>query len=123
MKVRNIKISVKKLEEGLREFAETWEKIERGEKVEPREELSFASMDTLRKFLTKKRMELLHIIKNQAPESIYELAKLVKRDLKSVNTDIKVLVDLELVSLERLKERRKMKPTASFDKLNIEITI
>ena len=124
MKVRRIKITIRDLKDVLHEFAETYEKLRKGERVAPRRELSFANIETLRKFLTEKRIELLHVIRKHAPNSIYALAQLVKRDLKSVNTDIDVLKSLDLVSLEKLKEaRRRTKPRVEFDKLNVEITI
>lgn len=124
MKVKNIKLTIKERKGVLNEFAKTLAKARKGEKPVPHEELSFQNIDTLRKVLTEKRMELLHVIKQHAPESIYELAKIVNRDLKSVNTDITVLVDLGLISLEILKEeRRKTKPRVEFDKLQVEIAI
>ena len=74
--------------------------------------------------VTDERIELLRVIKEKSPESMYELVKLVGRDLKSVNTDLHVLEEYWLVSLEKSKEgRAKVKPQVSFDKLNIEIAL
>jgi len=124
MKVKNIKLTIKERKNVLNEFTKTLAKARKGEMPVPHEEVSFQNIDTLRKVITEKRMELLHVIKQHAPESIYELAKIVGRDLKSVNTDITVLVDLGLVSLERLhEERKKTKPRVEFDRLNVEIAI
>ena len=124
MKVKNIKLAIKDRQEAMKEFVHALTKARKGKSVLPHHELSFQNIDTLRKVLTEKRMELLHLIKQHSPESIYELAKIVNRDLKSVNTDIDVLVDLGLVSLEKLKEeRKKTKPYVEFDKLNVEITL
>ena len=124
MKVKNIKITIKSRQEVLKEFAETYEKLRKGEKVKKHEELSFQNIETLRKFLTEKRIELLRVIKAKQPRSIYELAQLVQRDLKSVNTDIQILKQLGLVSLEKvIEERKKMKPIVEFDTLNVEIVI
>ncbi len=124
MKIKNIKITIKDKKSVMKEFAEALAKAHRGEKIEYHEEVSFDTIDTLRQALTEKRIELLHVIKQHLPQSIYELAKLVKRDLKSVTTDIHVLEDLGLISLETLvEERKKVKPVVEFDKLNIEIAI
>lgn len=124
MKVKNIKLSIKDRKEVMKEFVQELAKARRGEKITPRHELSFQNIDTLRKVLTEKRLELLHAIKQHDPDSIYELAKIVKRDLKSVNTDIDVLADLGLVLLEIGEEqRKKTKPRVEFDKLNVEIAI
>ena len=124
MKIKNVRISVRGLREMGRDFAETMERVKRGEHVAPRRELSFETVDTLRKVITKRRLELLHMIAKKQPESVYELAHLVDRDLKSVNTDLKELVRLGLVDLERSEEaRKKVKPIVTYDTLNIEIEV
>lgn len=124
MKVKNIKITIKSRQQVLHEFAKTYEKLRKGEKVKKHEELSFQNIETLRKFLTEKRIELLHIIKEKNPDSLYELAQLAQRDLKSVNTDVKILSGLGLVSLKKIiEERKKMKPIVDFDTLQVEISI
>lgn len=124
MKVKNIKITIKSRQQVLHEFAETYEKLRKGENVKKREELSFNSMETLRSILTGKRIELLKFIKHRNPNSIYELAQIANRDLKSVNTDVKVLSNLGLLSFEKEDSgRKKMKPIVEFDKLNVEIVV
>lgn len=124
MKVRDIRITIKKREQVLREFGESLEKLGKGEYVEKRHELSFGNIEALRKVLTDKRIELLRVIREREPTSIYELAKFADRDLKSVNLDLAILKQLDLVSLEKSKEgRARVKPEVSFDKLNIEIAL
>lgn len=108
----------------MHEFAEAFSKVRKGGPIERRNELSFNSMETLRSILTEKRIELLKIIKQKQPNSIYELAHFVNRDLKSVNTDIKILSSLGLLSLEEVHdERKKIKPIVEFDTLQVEIAI
>lgn len=124
MKVRNVTIRIGGLKSALREAAEVVEKVKRGEKVTPKSSIGFESIDTLRKVLTPKRLELLKVIKEKSPGSIYELAKIVDRDLKSVTTDVKVLEEYWLISLEKSEEgRAKVRPEVEFDKLNIEIAL
>ena len=124
MKVKNIKITIKDRRQVLHEFAEALSKARKGGSIEKRDELSFNSLETLRSILTGKRIELLKIIKQKKPGSLYELAHFAQRDLKSVNTDIKVLSSLGLVSLEEIHDaRKKMKPIVEFDMLNVEIEI
>ncbi len=124
MRVKNIKLTIKERKTVLHEFAKVLEEARKGELPFAHEEVSFKNIDTLRKVLTKKRMELLHVIKQHVPESVYELAKIVNRDLKSVNTDITVLVNVGLVSLKKLnEERKKTQPRVQFDKLHVEILI
>ena len=100
MKLKNIKITIKDHGTVQKEFAEALGSAKKGEAVMPHYEVSFEDIDTLRKVLTEKRLELLHVIKQQQPESMYELAQLVSRDLKSVQDDLHLLEDLGLLSLE-----------------------
>ncbi|HLC32207.1 MAG TPA: hypothetical protein VJJ82_00105 [Candidatus Nanoarchaeia archaeon] len=124
MKVKNIKLTIRKRNDALTAFAKKLEASRKGEQLNTYEEVSFQNIDTLRKILTERRVELLRAIKQRMPESIYELAKLVGRDLKSVNTDLKILVDLGLISLEKSREERKRtKPRVEFDRLNVEIAM
>ena len=124
MQVKNMRVCIRSLRDSLQIFGEAYEKLQRGEKVTPRHELAFPDTEALRKVLTSRRLELLHVIRRQNPSSVYELAHLVDRDLKSVNTDLRVLVDLGLIELELIQEKRKrVKPIVTYDKLNLEIEI
>ena|SRR3989338_1884863 len=124
MEVRNVIIRIGGLKSALREAAEVMEKVKRGEKVTPKSSIGFESIDTLRRVLTPKRLELLKMIKEKSPDSIYELAKIVDRDLKSVTTDIKVLEEYWLISLEKSKKgRSRVKPEVDFDMLKVEIAL
>ena len=122
--VKNIKLTIKDKKQVLKEFAEALGKVRRREELSPHHETSFENIDVLRRVLTEKRLQLLHTIKKHTPESIYELAKTLNRDLKSVTTDIQILKDMGLISLKTTHEaRKKTKPTVTFDKLDVEITI
>lgn len=122
MKVKEVKISVRSLRETLIEFADAYEKLSKGERVSPKYSLSFASPDGYRRLMTPRRLELLLAIKEKAPNSVYELAHIVKRDLKSVNTDLKILEKYDLVSLEKSTEgRERVRPEVDFDRLKIDI--
>jgi predicted transcriptional regulator len=124
MKVRNIKITIEPLRDVLTRFAIAYGKVKRGETVTPEQGISFETMDALRRTLTRKRMELLHAIKVNEPDSIYALAKIVDRDLKSVNTDIKALHDLGLVSLKHSNdERNRVRPRVEFDRIDVQIAV
>ncbi len=124
MNVRDLKITIKDRKQVFKEAAKAFEKIRKREKMVPHHELSFQNIETLRKILTDKRIELLQIIKAENPESIYELAQLVHRDLKSVHTDVEVLAELGLVSLEEQHdERKRVRPIVDFDRINVEIAI
>ena len=107
MKVKKIDIGIKGLKESLRDFAETWKKLEAGKKVKKEEGIYFDSIDTMRAVLTNKRLQILKIIRELKPSSVYELAKILGRDLKNVNQDLKLLSDTGLVTLEKTVTDKK----------------
>lgn len=119
-----MKVTIKQTKQILHEFADTMAKLRAGQEVASHHELSFPTIETMRKFLTPQRMRLLQAIKHQHPTSVYELSKMVERDLKSVNTDLEVLSNLDLVSLDKIKDgRQRVVPHVDFDKINVEIEI
>lgn len=124
MRVKNIKIGIKSLEDNLNEFAETWKKLERKEEVKKQEAVYFESIDALRSVLTDKRLNVLRTIKRHKPGSIYELAKILNRNIKNVNDDVKLLDNLGLVRLERTKtDRKRVVPTVDYGEIMLEIGI
>ncbi|MGV8151664.1 MAG: hypothetical protein ACP5OG_01155 [Candidatus Nanoarchaeia archaeon] len=79
----------------------------------------------LRQLLSNQKARLLHVVKSKQPQSIYELAKLLGRDFKSVRSDIKVLESfgfIELVSSNK-NNRERLRPIVDADKIQITITI
>ena len=100
MKVKRLKVGVRPLEEGLREFRDTLKALRAGQKVPKQTGVYFVSVEAMRQVLTEPRLTLLHAIRTHHPRSIAALAKLVRRDFKNVRADIKILSDLGLVELK-----------------------
>jgi len=124
VKVKNIKIGVRSLDTAFEEWAQTFEKVRRGKKIDKRRGVYFTSLEAMRKVLTEKRLELLHIIKEQQPDSVYELSKIVKRDLKNINSDLDLLRDIGLVSMSRARKgRERIIPRVNYDKIQLEIGV
>ena len=124
MKIRKIEIGIKPLKESLHEFATVWDKLQRGGKVEKRNGIYFESIDAMRKVLTNKRLTILKVIKEEEPNSVYALAKLLGRDLKNVNQDLKMLVDIGLVTVEPVKDdKKRVVPHVEYDKILLEIPV
>src|SRR4030067_1983282 len=123
MKVKRIKVGIKDLKVILNDFVKTGEAIERGKrfKTVKEPEIYFTSFEALRKALTPKRLELLPVIKTQKPQSINELARMAKRDLKNVADDVKYLEKIGLI--EKKEDRNKTTPIVKFDKINLEIAV
>ena len=124
MRVKNIKITIKSTEAFLEKAKSTMKKIMAGEKVSKKKGLYFENLDAMRKALTPKRLELLHSIKEKQPQSVYGLAKLMKRDLKNVTQDLAFLERLGLVELKKTKDKRsKTTPLVQYDKILLEIAV
>ena len=104
MRVKNIKIAIKSEDELFKEVKETWEKAEKGEKVAKHEGLYFENLEAMRKVLTENRLKILKIVKKEHPSSIYELAKMLKRDVKNTFDDIQFLVNVGLIELDKRRE-------------------
>ena len=85
----------------------------------------FEGLSALRQLLNNEKARMLHVIKTQEPKSIYELAKKLKRNFKSVIDDIKLLERFGFIELteEKTKNRIRHKPEIIVDKINIEISI
>ncbi len=124
MKVRNIKISIKSDEELFNEVKEVSRKLERGEKVKKHEGISFESLEAMRKVLTEERLRILKTIKKNHPQSIYELAKMLQRDIKNTFDDVQFLAQAGLIELKKTKNgREKTTPTVNYDKILLEIPV
>ena len=124
MKVRNIKISIKSDEELFNEVREVCGKLERGEKVKKHEGISFESLGAMRKVLTEKRLRILKTIKKNHPQSIYELARMLHRDIKNTFNDVQFLAQAGLIELKKTKNgRKKTTPMVNYDKILLEIPV
>lgn len=124
MKVRKIDIGIKGLKESLKDFAETWKKLEAGKKVRKEEGIYFDSIDTMRAVLTNNRLLILKIIRERKPNSVYELAKMLDRDLKNVNQDLKLLAEVGLVTLEKIEDdKKRVIPHVDYGKILLEIPV
>jgi len=124
MKVKKIDIGIKGLKESLKDFAETWKKVEAGKKVKKEEGIYFDSIDTMRAVLTNKRLQVLKAIREQKPASVYELSKILQRDLKNVNQDLKMLSDIGLVTLEKTEtDKKRVIPHVDYSKILLEIPV
>ena len=121
MKVRNVTIKVESLRDGLRDFAQTYKKLQRREKVEPGEIVSFETVEVMREILTKERLRILKAVREKEPKTIYALAKLLHRPYANVYNDVKRLAQMGLIDLG--KERGVSRPKAKYERLNISIPV
>jgi predicted transcriptional regulator len=82
-------------------------------------------LEAARNFLTRERLGLLRTIKTRRPQSIYELARMVGRDLKNVQDDIRILERHGLVRIaKRPRGTRTVKvPRVPFEAIALKIAI
>ena len=87
------------------------------------EEFDFSELEDLRRMLNNEKAKILNIIKTRKPESIYDLAKELKRDFKAVREDVKLLEKFGLIELKSTikGKRRCLKPEVALDTLQINI--
>ncbi|HEY9718485.1 MAG TPA: hypothetical protein V6C69_13525 [Trichormus sp.] len=86
-----------------------WKRAEAGlPPEEPVNQLHFADMATLLKYLSPRRFELLQKLKEIGPVNIRQLAQNLKRDYKNVHTDVTELTQIGLI--EETKDRRFLVP-------------
>ena len=85
----------------------------------------FSDIKLLRNLLSNEKSRILHVLKSKNPRSIYELAKILGRDFKSVREDIKVLERFGFIEFhaEKTGNRESLKPVLVIDSLQIQIEI
>jgi len=88
-------------------------------------DFDFKGLASLRSLLSNEKARIIHVIKERNPKSIYDVAKLVNRDFKSVSEDIKVLEQFGLIDLikESTGKRERLRPVAIVDVLKIDIVL
>jgi predicted transcriptional regulator len=94
------------------DFARTFKAVRSGRRIPkgPREEIGFTSIAAARNFLTRERLALLRTIRSRHPGSLYEFAKMVGRDFKNVQEDIRILERHGLVRIAKEpRGKRKVK--------------
>lgn len=119
-------IRIRSLGDTLGDFRKTWKALEEGKQVQRRSGTYFTSLEAARKVLTPKRLELLRTIRRESPDSLYRLARLVGRDLKNVQEDVRALAELGLVSLKKTRGasgRSTTVPRVRFKEIEIRITV
>jgi predicted transcriptional regulator len=124
MIIKKVKIDIRSPKKVLKDFAETAKALEKGKRVKSSRGFYFENLAAFKKAFTEKRMEMLHVIKEEKPSSIYALTKMLHRNIKNVNDDIGHLENIGLVVLKRKKDkRRRVIPKVTYDRINLEITI
>ena len=114
--MNRIEIEVLKPQTALDAFTDTWRRTESGEELAPR--LVFGSLRELFSSITEKRLELIRFVALHEGLNTRQLAHELERDYKNVYSDVKVLVELGL-----LTKNAQGLISAPFDEIVIHTTI
>ncbi len=124
MKIKRVKIGIKSLEDVLSNARDVMKKLERGEKVKKESGIYFENLEAFRRVLTERRLEMLHVIKEKHPSSVYELAKMLDRNIKNVTMDLEYLKEIGLVETKRSKEKReRVIPEVNYDVIELQVAV
>ena len=122
MKIKQVKIGIRSVDDILENFAAAGDAIERGDAVKKQPAgVYFTNLDAFRKALTQKRLELLHSIRLEKPASLQQLARIVNRDIKNVSTDIKYLSQVGLVELK--EQNNCLYPIVDYERIELDIAV
>ncbi len=87
--------------------------------------LYFNDLNSMYKFLSPARAEILRVIKLEHPESIYDLSQKLGKDQGYVSKEIKLLTKLGIVELipENSGSRERLTPVLKFDRIIFDVGI
>ena len=121
MKIKKILIGIKSLNDSLTEAGQVFEQVSAGKSPKRKNAVYFSNLKEMRRVLTEKRLELLKIIKDEKPSSVYELSKILNRDLKNVLQDVSYLQELGIINVTQTGDKKV--PQFQYDKISFEVAI
>jgi len=77
--------------------AQTMRELEQGQQPIPSFDLGFENVAQLFAVFTPKRWELLAVLREHGPLSIFALARLLRRDYKNVHADVAALLEWTVI--------------------------
>ncbi|MEO6029726.1 MAG: hypothetical protein ABIR79_22900 [Candidatus Binatia bacterium] len=109
---RTVTIEIAGLSQTGKRFSKVWKT---GRAVG--EVISFESPEVLFRRITPKRWTLLNVLQAAGPQSIRELARQLRRDVKNVHGDVQALIDIGLI------DRRGGVVQVPFDEIRAAFTL
>ena len=87
--------------------------------------LDFSDISALRQLLSNEKARMLFTLQNKKPSSIYQLARLLGRDFKSVRKDVELLKQFGFIRFqsESKGKRKSIRPILNLNKLEISINL
>jgi len=83
------------------------------------------SLDDARRLFTPERIRFLATVRKESPDSLYALAKLLKKDFKTIATDARMLSNAGILKLQRHKQgaRAKVRPVFREKEIDLKIAV
>ena len=89
-------------------------------------QISFASLEDITNEFLSPRPKLFACLVENKPQSLYQLAKLLKRDYANVYKDVQNLVAMGIIRLEKEKkgqEGERIRPISLYDKIVFDFQV
>jgi len=97
MTKQHIHIGTEAPDRGFELYVDTWQRAERGERLETEVHLNFEDLAMLLAVLTPRRLEILKTLRQQGPLSVRALATTLACDYKNVHVDTRALEEVGLL--------------------------
>ncbi len=124
MKLKDVEIVVMNDDDYGDHLNQLFEKAKEGEISEDEPQKIVArNTDDIGKILTRERIRLLHAIRQNKPESISELARMLDRKESNVHNDITFLEGIGLLEIKKGKNHVKKIPVVDYDALHITVPL
>lgn len=127
MKIRKFKIKVQSDGQFRHDVIKTWKAAEKRKLHESSYDLvlSFPDISWLSKIFGAERVRLIQAIRDQKPESIYQLAKILGRALPNVHRDVHELAEYGIIELKKNRKkgqkRESLHPEYNWDGFDIAV--
>ena len=127
MKVRKFKIKVQNSDQFKDDVIKTWKAAEKKKLKDSDYDLvlSFPDISWLPKIFGAERVRMIQMIRDQKPESIYQLAKLLGRALPNVHRDVHELAEYGVIELKKTRKkgqkRESLHPEYNWDGFDIAV--
>ena len=105
--MKTLEIQIKSREQADAEFIEAFKGVQSRKKASAQRGIFFTSLEAVRALLTEKRLSLLHLVRENSPQSINQLAKIAGRDFKNVHADVMLLKNYGLIQMSKQKKASK----------------
>ena len=122
IKIKKINVVIEDLDKFFAKSKKEFKKLEEGKLKKSIDVLSL-SEDEYRNLFSKKRLDIIKILRYKKFVSIYKLAKELGRSYKNVYDDVNLLLGLEVIEKTENKKTHKNNYYVDFDKINVDIPI